>query len=107
MMPMEIPLAILLEVVVTLGAAALAWAIAPGDRSERRRWCVGTLAVSFGWHRAAAAVIEHQAVPAPWPVLLMLGASVVVFLAAPIVVPLLCRAVVMRRMPARWPPEEG
>lgn len=102
----EIALGMLLEVIVSLGAAALAWALAPGTHVERRRWSIATLAIAFAWHRLVALAIDHVRLPPPWPGVLPLLASVVVFLVAPIAIPLAVRGVLMRRMPARWPPPD-
>lgn len=104
MAPFELPLGILLEVIVTLGAAALAWALAPGTHAERRRFTLATAAIAFAWHRLVALAIDHAGLAPPWPGLLPLAASLVVFLAAPIAIPLVVRRELMRRMPARWPP---
>jgi hypothetical protein len=102
----EFPLGMLLEVIVTLGAAALAYALAPGEHAQRRRWCLATVAIAFAWHRVVALAIDHAGLPPPWPGVVPLVASVLVFLAAPIAIPLAVRREVMRRMPARWPPPD-
>ena len=107
MTPLESPAALMFEVVVTIGVAAWAWSLAGASGQSSLRWGALTMAGAFAVHRLAAWLVPMTTDPNDvftgagqvWRIIAPFMGTIVVFVAAPIVVTMTMPQVPRRKRP--------